>query len=272
MCLDDSQQFVYIADWWNHRIIKWKIGANDGQIIAGGKGDGNRIDQVSYPTDVIVDRKSKSLIISDRKNHRVVRWSLDNKQDDKQIVISNCVCWGLKMNNDNGDLFVSDFRKHEVKKWRKGEKDGVVIAGGNGQGNQLNQLNCPTYIFIDRNETLYVSDWGNHRVMKWDKDAQEGIVVAGGQGQGSTLKQLSNPQGLAVNEVGDVYVADYGNHRIMCWLSGAKESRVIVGENNEGKESNQLNGPMGLSFDRQRNLFVVDNGNHRIQRFDVEKS
>ena len=33
-----------------------------------------------------------------------------------------------------------------------------VVAGGNGKGNHLNQLNCPTYIFVDQNHSVYVSD------------------------------------------------------------------------------------------------------------------
>ena len=112
--------------------------------------------------------------------------------------------------NGDGDLFVSDHEEHAVKRWRKDEKgEGTIIIGGNGQGDQLNQFNFPTFMFSDREETVYVTDWYNHRVMKWLKHAKEGIVVAGGQGQGNSLKQLSNPQGIIVNEAGDIYVADF---------------------------------------------------------------
>ena len=222
---------------------------------------------------MIIDKNNKSLIICDYGNRRVVRWSLENP-DDKQIIINNIGCCGLMM-NENGDLFVSDRQKDEVKRWRKGEKEeeeGTVVAGGNGEGNKLNQLHGPGFLFIDREETLYVSDRVNHRVMKWKKGAREGIVVAGGQGQGNSLNQLNGPQGLIVNEVGDVYVADGGNDRIMCWSFGSKEGRIVVGGNGRGEGSNQLNYPQGLSFDVENNLYVVDCWNNRIQRFRVEKS
>ena len=226
-----------------------------------------------WPTDVIVDENDKSLIISDRGNRRVVRWSLENPNGDKEILIENILCWGLMM-NENGDLFVSDWENHSVKRWRKGElgkgREGTIVAGGFGQGNQLNQLNRPTYIFIDREETLYVSDLENHRVMKWYKGASEGIIVAGGQEKGNSLKQLSHPRGLVVNELGDIYVADCENNRIMCWSLGCGEGRVIVGGNSCGQESNQLHFPQGLSFDVENNLYVVDQSNNRIQRFEVE--
>ena len=269
--VDHQQQQIYIADCWNHRIVKWKLGEQNGEIVAGGNGQGNRIDQLNWPTDVIVDQKSESLIICDRENRRVVRWSLENQQD-KQIMIENIYCWGLMM-NENGDLFVSDSEKHQVKRWRKCEKgEGTVIAGGNGKGDKLNQFNGPTFIFIDREETVYVLDMNNHRVMKWIKGVKEGIVVAGGQGEGTSLKQLNCPQGLIVNEFGDVYVADSWNHRIICWSVESKEGYVVVGGNGQGEESNQFNYSTGLSFDVENNLYIVDYGNHRIQRFQLDKN
>ena len=218
---------------------------------------------------MIVDQNNKSLIICDCGNSRVVRWSLENPKD-KQIIIENIRCRGLMM-NENGDLFVSDSGKDEVKRWRKGEKEGTIVAGGNGRGNQFNQLNEPTYIFIDREETVYVSDKENHRVMKWMKGAKEGIVVAGGQGRGNSFKQVSYPYGLIVNAVDDVYVAAHANHRIICWSSGSNESRFVVGGNGEGEKTNQFSYPTGLSFDVENNLYVVDCWNNRIQRFDVDK-
>jgi len=268
--INDQQQAIYVADFHNDRIVKWKLGEDNGQIVAGENGKGNRIDQLDRPTDAIIDENQKSLIICDCGNRRVVRWSLEN-QEDKQILIENIECYGLMM-NENGDLFVSDQEKHEVKRWRKGEKEGTIVAGGNGRGDQLNQLDVPTFIFIDRQETVYVSDCYNHRVMKWMKDASEGIVVAGGQGQGNSLKQLSYPHGLVVNEVGDVYVADANNHRIMCWSSGSEEGRVVVGGNGRGEESNQFFALRGLSFDVENNIYVVDYGNHRVQRFSVDQN
>ena len=116
---------------------------------------------------MIVDENSKSLIICDLGNARVVRRSLENP-NDTQIIIKNILCGGLMM-NENGDLFVSDFKKHEVKRWRKGEKEGAAVASGNGRGNKRNQLNSPGFLFIDRDETIYVSDRDNQRVAKWIK-------------------------------------------------------------------------------------------------------
>ncbi|CAF5135319.1 unnamed protein product, partial [Rotaria sp. Silwood1] len=58
--VDDDQTF-YVADRGNHRIVEWKYGATNGKVVAGGNG----AHQLNHPRDVIIDKESDSLIISD---------------------------------------------------------------------------------------------------------------------------------------------------------------------------------------------------------------
>ncbi len=265
--VDDDNQCIYIAEWENHRIVEWKSDAKMGQVVAGGNGEGNRTDQLNYPLDVLVDKTTNSLIICDIGNRRVVRWPRRNGTNG-QVIISDIACARLTMDN-NGDLYVSDWKNNEVRRWKIGERNGTIVAGGHGQGNQLNQLNIPTYLFVDEDHSVYVSDNYNHRVMKWLKGAKEGMVVAGGQGDGHSSTQLYFPSGIVVDHLGNVYVADTHNNRIMCWSKGSREGRVIVDGNGE-EQSNQLDNPRGISFDRQGHLYVVDALNHRVQKFEID--
>jgi sugar lactone lactonase YvrE len=265
----DEDQTIYIADSWNHRIVKWKCDATSGQVVAGGNGGGNRLDQLNAPIDVIVDKQTDSLVICDFMNSRVMRWSRRNDTSGEPI-ISDIKCWGLTM-DDQRFLYVTGWTTGEVRRYRLGEtSSGTVVAGGNGEGDRLNQLNCPAFIFVDRNYSMHVADYKNHRIMKWVKNATEGIVVAGGQGEGYGLTQLSEARGVTVDLLGTVYVADYWNHRIMRWYNGATQGDVVAGGNDYGKGANQFNYPRALSFDRHGNLYVVDKGNNRVQRFNIE--
>jgi sugar lactone lactonase YvrE len=264
----DTDKTMYIADWWNDRVVQWKRGEMKGEIIAGIHTKGNRIDQLSNPTDVILDRKNNALIIADQGNRRVVRWSIQNKTK-QEVLVSNIRCWGLAMGKD-GSIYVSDYKKHEVQRWKEGEKRGEVVAGGNGKGSQLDRLNKPRFIFIDDDYSLYVSDRDNHRVMKWPKGTKQGIVVAGGNNKGKSLKHLSNPEGVIVDRWGQIYVADFGNQRVMRWNEGNEEGEVVVGGNGVGSKPDQLNGLSGLSFDTEGNLYVVDAWNHRVQKFEKD--
>ncbi|CAF3010524.1 unnamed protein product, partial [Rotaria sp. Silwood2] len=245
-------------------------GATSGQVVAGGNGQGSGAHQLYNPTDVIVDKERDSLIICDGWNRRVVRWPRRNGTSGETI-ISNIDCVGLTM-DENGSLYVTDEGKHEVRRYRRGESQGTVVAGGNGSGNRLDQLSDPRYVFVDRDHSVYVSEWGNDRVMKWVEGAKQGIVVAGGQGKGIGLTQLYSPQGVVVDQLGTVYVADQWNDRIMRWPKGAPQVSVIVGGNGKEEQSNQLNWSIGLSFDRHGNLYVVDYGNHRVQKFNIDST
>ncbi|CAF4794199.1 unnamed protein product, partial [Rotaria socialis] len=267
----DDDQTVVIADFYNDRIMQWKNGdTTNGQVVAGGKGAGNGLHQLEYPTDVLIDKEADSFIICDRGNRRVVRWSRRSGKTQGEILIDNINCYGLAM-DEQRYLYVSDVEKHEVRRYQLGEKNGTPVAGGNGQGDGFNQLNVPRYLVVDRQQNVYVSDNENHRVMKWNKGAKEGIVVAGGQGQGNALTQLSNPNGIFVDTLGTLYVADQGNHRVIRWTQGYKKrGTVVVGGNDEGEGADQFNSPWGLSFDRHGNLYVADHDNHRVQRFSIE--
>ncbi|CAF0856339.1 unnamed protein product [Adineta steineri] len=262
----DEKTTIFIADNHNDRIAEWNCDAKEGQIAAGGNEQGSRIDQLNGPTGVIINQQNHSIIIADSGNRRVIQW-LNQTQ---QILIQNIDCYGLAMDKQ-GFLYISDSEKNEVRRWQIGEynNEGIVVAGGNGQGNLLNQLNSSSFIFVDEDQSIYVSDENNNRVMKWIKDAKEGIVVAGGNGEGRNLSQVSSPQGLIADGLGQIYVADCNNHRVMRWHDREEEGEIVVGGNSGGNQSNQLHCPMGLSFDDEGNLYVADFLNSRIQKFEL---
>ncbi|CAM4849035.1 unnamed protein product [Rotaria magnacalcarata] len=268
----DDDQTMFIADFRNHRIMQWKNGnRTNGQVVAGGNGQGNGLNQLNGPTDVLIDKETDSIIICDYYNVRVVRWSRRSGTTQGEILIDNLQCYGLAMDKHRY-LYIPDYAKQEVRRYKLGENIGTLVAGGNGQGAGLNQLSGPTYLFVDRDRSVYVSDYNNQRVMKWKKDAKEGVLVAGGQGGGSALTQLNIPLGLFVDTMGTLYVADSYNHRVMRWTQGDnKQGTVIAGGNGAGAGANQFVYPIGLSFDRHGNLYVVDQSSFRVQRFSIEK-
>ncbi|CAF3880796.1 unnamed protein product [Rotaria sp. Silwood1] len=75
--------------------MQWKMGDTNGQVVAGGNGKGNRLDQLERPTDVLIDKEADSLIICDFGNRRVVRWSRRSGAIQGEILISNIDCGGL---------------------------------------------------------------------------------------------------------------------------------------------------------------------------------
>ncbi|CAF4543837.1 unnamed protein product [Rotaria sp. Silwood2] len=156
ICIDDDEQVIYIVDTSNHRIIEWKYGSPNGQIVASGNRAGKRTDQLNNPTYVVVDKRKDCLIICDHGNRRVVRWPRRNGING-EIIITDVDGTGLTINND-GYFYISDYEKHEVRRWRTGNTNGTVVAGSHGQDNRLDQLNSSGCIVIDKDYSVYISD------------------------------------------------------------------------------------------------------------------
>ena len=207
---DDNIRIV-TADWGNHRIVEWKVGASHGKVIAGGHGQGNRLDQLNWPTDVVIDKETNSFLTADQNNRRVLRWRRRERTTHGEVIVDNIDCRGLAMDYQRY-LYVFNSPSNEVRRYTIGNKNGIVVDGGNGQGNQLNQLDCSTYVFVDEGQTMCLTI--NHRVMKWNKGAKEGIVVAKGRGEGIASTQLSQLEGLFVDTSGTIDVIDAPNDRV----------------------------------------------------------
>ncbi|CAF4137138.1 unnamed protein product [Rotaria sp. Silwood2] len=234
----EDDQTIYVTDRNNCRIVEWKPGATNGTEAAGGNEPGNGAHQLNEPYDVfIINRESNNLIISDFENRRVVRWPCHNET---------------------------------MKRYKIDDIQGTVVADENGIGNRLDQLNYPSFVFIDRDHSAYVSDNGNHRVMKYARGAKQDFVVAGGQRKRNSFSQLSERVRVVVDQLGTVYVTERLNHRIIRWPKGATQGSVIIDGNDQEAQLNQLDNPVSLSFDRHDNLYVVDNCNHRVQKFIIK--
>ncbi|CAF5054380.1 unnamed protein product, partial [Rotaria socialis] len=93
---------------------------------------GNGLNQLDRLTDVLIDKETDSLITCDKVNRRVVRWSRRSGTTQGEILIDNIACYGLAM-DDQRNLYVSDWKKDEVRRYQLGEKNSTLVAGGNGQ-------------------------------------------------------------------------------------------------------------------------------------------
>lgn len=252
----DRHGTLYIADHLNSRVIAWKQQETAGQLV---------VDNVKA-TALLVDSSGNNLWISDQRSRQVIRWLL--RQRKSEILVTDLRCMGLAMDDDQ-NIYVSDHTGHQVRRYRPDGTTGTIVAGGHGQGEQLNQLNFPWGIFVDEKDAVYVSDYRNHRVMKWPIGAREGLVVAGGHGPGTGLDQLCEPQGLYVDQRRSIYVVDSGNRRIMCWPKDAQQGVIVVGGMDQNIGAHQLLSPIDLCLDRIGNMYVADYRNHCVQKFQI---
>lgn len=258
--IDTDDENLFIADYENDRIVLWGKSSTCGEILVGKC----RNDQLNGPAALLIDDETGDLIVSELRSRRITRWTLSNV-NRCEILVSNIRCYGLAM-DDEKNLYVSDCEKHEVRRYRKGETKGVVVAGGHGLGNRFDQLNCPRNIFVDRQRSIFISDSNNHRVVRWIQNVNEEKLVVSGE----IFADVANPRGLFVDENGSLFVVDQLAHRILRFMKNSTESTTIIGGNGQGTRQMNLSHPMDFCFDHQGQIYVADFHNHRIQRFSID--
>ncbi|CAF3099447.1 unnamed protein product [Rotaria socialis] len=171
--------------------------------------------------------------------------------------------------DSNSTLYIADTGNHRVIKYLWNSTSGVVVAGGNGQGPEPNQLNGPYGIYIDEIHeigAIYICDTFNHRIQKWMEGASAGITVA------SSKDQLHDPVAILLQPTSNqmiMYIASFDHSQILKWMPYAQEPLAIVAgmSGSVGAGANELFAPRGIRFDKDWNLFVADTGNDRIQKF-----
>ncbi|CAF1436286.1 unnamed protein product [Adineta steineri] len=105
-------------------------------------------------------------------------------------------------------------------KFNKWKQNAVTVAAGTEKGQELNQLNAPAGMFIDKNKNIFIADFSNRCIVEWKYNVKEGQIIAGGNGKGNRMDQLNKPTDVIVDQQNhSIVIADYGNRRVIQWLN-----------------------------------------------------
>jgi sugar lactone lactonase YvrE len=178
-------------------------------------------------------------------------------------------------------------------------QNGVIVAGGNGDGSELDQISWPYGLFVDDDAAVYVADYYYDRVVFWAAGASSGQVVAGGNGKGNQTNQLNAVTKVVVDKNGTMFICDHNNKRIQQWFKNdthgqtvianiscwglAMDSKgslyvsddrhqvtkwpggqIVAGGNGQGHALNQLRDPVHVFVDQDQSVFVADSSNGRV--------
>ena len=175
---------------------------------------------------------------------------------------------GIALDSE-GWVYVTDEHENVVRRY---DPEGVVpYPGSDPTGEWLEswgdagcapgQLNGPTCIAFDAEDSLYIVESSNHRVQKFTKDGQ---YISGFGGKGSAEGEFDRPWGITIDRDGYVYVADWGNNRIQKFSSEG-EYVMSFGTSFGG----ELNSPANVAVDSEGDVYVTDFGNRRVQVYEA---
>jgi sugar lactone lactonase YvrE len=146
------------------------------------------------------------------------------------------------------------------RKWRI---RGITVAGGNGQGHELNQLHCPLGISFDQGNHILISDYDNHRIVRWKCLAKAGTLIAGGKGQGNQMNQLDWPTDVLFDkQTHSFIIADQGNRRVIRWFDKDPEKQEVLIDDIAC---------CGLAVDKQGLLYISDIEKNEVRRWKSGK-
>ncbi|CAF1598693.1 unnamed protein product, partial [Rotaria magnacalcarata] len=72
----DTVGTLYVVDEFNHRVMRWTQGANQGTVIVGGNGPGAGANQLNQPVGLSFDQHG-NFYVAEYINGRVQRFSIE---------------------------------------------------------------------------------------------------------------------------------------------------------------------------------------------------
>ena len=122
---ESDNDALYVADYANHRVMKWFPNATSGTVVAGGHGAGSQYTQLSNPQAIFVDSFG-TVYVADYGNHRIMRW-LRNANNGTLVAGISGSPGTAAMQLDhpsgiefdkNGDMYVSEFSNNRVQRFK----------------------------------------------------------------------------------------------------------------------------------------------------------
>ncbi len=265
---------LWVADYVNHRVLKFNAPASNGPnaSLVIGQADfsakecnrgagmyGNNASSMTlcYPLDVSVNSANGRVTVSDYKNSRVLRYDSPATNVGADLVLGQ-----TNFASNNPDQGVS--------------RSSTSLSMQRG-------INAYSTDF-------WVADTVNDRVLKFPSPGANGSAASLVLGQSTFTKANVNsieerglyyPYGVAIDKKwGRVFVADSSNNRVLWWntiqaLATGRPADGVLGQSDFSggtvllpPTANSLRDPYSAAVDKDGNLWVADEGNSRVLRYN----
>jgi DNA-binding beta-propeller fold protein YncE len=256
---------LIVADDHNHRLAVYDTGGRFLQAVGAGQGQG--VNQLSFPFGVAVDPQGR-VFVADDLNHRVVRFGPRSKYVYKarwgsygsgpgQLAYPRAIAV-----DPSGLVYVTNTGNDRIDVF---DRTGTLLRSFGQSGRAPGQFNTPMGAAADANGFRAVADSVNGRIELLNPDGST-AAVWGSPAPGPTI--LPNPVAVVFDAAGNAYVLDQRRARIIVFDRATGLPSRTIGSQGSGP-GNMLE-PSALAIDASGALYVADTGNERIVRFALD--
>ena len=269
MTIDEQRGHVWVADWANHRVLRYDIQFQTGLVITDNptpanvlgqtdfetKTSGKGADKFNGPNGVAVDPVSGKVFVVDRANHRVLRWT------SEAALLTGSAAEAV--------FGQPDFETSTA---------GITAA----------KMDNPIGVHIDDAGRMWIGDFSNNRVLRFDDAANKtsGADADGVLGQPDFVSKaavtsqstMRGPVGIYVDYNGTLWVSEFNAHRVTRYDDAANKTNGapadgVLGQPDFDTGSSALtaigmSSPNSVFVDKDGRLWVSETGNRRVTRFD----
>ncbi|KPA09816.1 NHL repeat containing protein, partial [Candidatus Magnetomorum sp. HK-1] len=263
----DSNGKMYVADYYNHRVMVYtsdkvfdfQIGTTD----SSGNGNG----EFNKPVDVAVNSYGVIYVV-DQLNHRVQRFSSTGEyygevgtgvSGNSNGQFDNPTSIAIVSNDMDGRYYVADSGNHRIQIFSMMGYESSFTLDNQDSGRKLYQ------IALDSNGKLYVAYAGsNCGVQVYDNSGTFLYNIGTDASPAGVIGYLKYAKGVTIDNDDNIYISETNDGSIHKF---SNDGTPIFRLGGSGVAPGDLSGPAAVDIDSNGNIFILEKYNARISVF-----
>lgn len=136
----DSNHTLFIADYNNNRIVKWEKDQLSGVVYAHGRCESGNINELCSPSAMTSSKDGTLFVAVQNDTYGGIITVKNGLVSKEALITANTSFYGIVLDDSEQYLYLGHHRTHSVVKYRIDGTSVSTVAGKNGRGSRLDQL------------------------------------------------------------------------------------------------------------------------------------
>lgn len=252
-----NQQYIYVVDGTNHRVVAFDLGGEYAFSIGGVE---DKKLEFEYPVGMTATKER--LYIADTGHHEVKVTDINGNPISTIKIVSEGKeerPVDVEVSNDGKELFVTCNNSQKIQVY---SMQGKLLRSWGGKGEKQGEFRYPATISNVENQKLLIVDVLNARAQMF---TNSGEFVREIGGLGVVAGKLFRPKGVAVDDDGLIYISDSYMDVIQVFNKHGEFMHVLGGNN----KIQRFTSPAGITIQNQR-LYVTEVLENKVSVYSIK--